>query len=81
MPRKQAAPDPVVTPEELSAELKVPLSTVYQWNYKGTGPEPFRPGGRQLRWRRSVINKWLEECGDKTLADEAAATGLPAPRR
>jgi predicted DNA-binding transcriptional regulator AlpA len=70
MPRKQAAPDvdPVVTPEELSAELKIPLGTIYQWSSRGTGPESFKPGGRTLRYRRSAINKWLAECGDTTLA-------------
>ena len=66
MPRKVTSlpEDPVVTPEELATELKIPLGTIYQWSSRGTGPTPFRPGGRQLRYRRSEVNRWLAECGD-----------------
>ena len=46
------------TPTELAAILGVPLSTLYQWRYKGEGP-PACKVGRHLRYRREAVERWL----------------------
>lgn len=48
---------------ELASRLNVPLSTVYGWRYKGSGPRGFRVG-RHVRFRWSDVEKWLEEHAD-----------------
>lgn len=58
MPRKIAEPDPWVTVKELATELRVEPGTIYTWRYRGTGPAGCKIGGA-VRYRRSVIDKWL----------------------
>lgn len=53
------ADDPLLTTEDLAGYVHVPVTTVYQWNYHGTGPTPIRVG-RHLRWRKSIVDAWLE---------------------
>lgn len=72
MPRRAAAPDEILTTEELAAELKIPEGTLGYWRSTGRGPAWFRPGGRQVRYRRSEVNRWLAECGDTTLTAASA---------
>lgn len=57
-------------PKELAERLRVPLSTVYSWNYKGTGP-PFVPCGKHIRYRWSDVEAWLRE--------QVKARGVSAP--
>lgn len=52
-----------LTPEELAAELKVPVSTIYAWRYKGTGPKGSRIG-RHVRFRRVDVDEWAERNAD-----------------
>ena len=59
---------PWVTPDQLADEFQVPLSTVYQWNHKGTGPRPHKIG-RHVRYRRDEVSRWAEA--------QAAAGGAP----
>lgn len=51
--------DEMLTPEELAAETKVPVRTLYAWRYQGTGPRSIKVG-RHLRYRRSDIDAWLD---------------------
>ncbi len=46
------------TPQELSAEIKVPVTTLYQWHYQGIGPKVHKIG-KHLRYRRSDKEEWL----------------------
>jgi excisionase family DNA binding protein len=50
-------------PEDLAAELDIPLSSVYQWNHKRTGP-PATKIGRHIRYRRDAVDKWLTDRTD-----------------
>jgi excisionase family DNA binding protein len=51
--------------QELADYLGVPRSTVYQWNYAGTGPRFLRVG-KYSRYRRADVDAWLEErCAEK----------------
>jgi len=46
-------------PKELAAEFGVPVTTVYQWNSKRTGPRAARIG-RHVRYRRGDVEAWVE---------------------
>jgi excisionase family DNA binding protein len=47
-----------LSPEQLAAELGIPIKTIYQWRYRGTGPRAHRIG-RHVRYRRRDIEAWL----------------------
>ena len=49
----------LLTPQGVADALHVPLATVYQWRYKGVGPAAFRVG-RHVRYRRAVVEAWLD---------------------
>lgn len=49
----------LLSADKLAEYLAVPLATVYQWNYRGTGPRPIKVG-RHLRYRATDVEKWLE---------------------
>jgi hypothetical protein len=51
------AEDRHLSPEDLAERENVPVSTVYSWNYMGTGPTYFR-AGRHVRYRLSDVIKW-----------------------
>lgn len=52
------------SPEELAADLGIPVGTVYQWRYKGTGPRGYKIG-RHVRYRRSDVGAWIEAHADE----------------
>lgn len=54
----QQISDPLMTTEDLADYVKVPVATVYQWNYRKTGPAAIRVG-RHLRFRKSTVDAWL----------------------
>ncbi|TFD74618.1 DNA-binding protein [Cryobacterium sp. Sr8] len=50
----------LLTVSELASYLSVSHHTIYGWQRKpGTGPHAFRVGA-QLRFRRSIVDTWLE---------------------
>ena len=56
-----AAKDRLWTPEEVSTYLGgIPVSTLYQWRYKGIGPKSRRVG-RHLRYRPEDVRVWVEK--------------------
>lgn len=60
-----------LSPEDLADEIHVPVGTVYQWRYKGTGPKGFKIG-RHVRFRRADVDRWIEEQADPTRATAAS---------
>lgn len=48
------------SPEELAEYLGVPVKTIYQWNYKGTGPK-FSRVGVHVRYKPEHVQAWLDE--------------------
>jgi excisionase family DNA binding protein len=50
----------LLTIEELSETLQVPVRTLYDWRQKGTGPVSIL-AGRSLRYRPSDVAAWLDE--------------------
>lgn len=49
----------VLTIEELSAYLKIPISTLYKLAREGSMPS--QKVGRHWRFRKEAIDRWLEE--------------------
>jgi Helix-turn-helix domain len=48
--------------QDVSAFLGVPVPTLHQWRYLGTGPEAFKVG-RHLRYDPETVRRWLvDEC-------------------
>jgi predicted DNA-binding transcriptional regulator AlpA len=49
----------LLSTEDVARILVVPVSTLYCWRYKGTGPKAYRVG-KHLRYRVSDVVEWLE---------------------
>ena len=49
----------LLTIVELSDMLGIPVDTLYGWRHRGEGPQGYRIG-RHVRYRRSVVEAWLE---------------------
>ena len=52
--------EPLMTAEDISGTLVVPLATVYQWRSRGLGPPAIKVG-KHLRYRRRDLERWLDE--------------------
>jgi predicted DNA-binding transcriptional regulator AlpA len=58
--------EPILTPEELAQEIKVPVSSIYEMtrNRKnGRTPMPKLKAGKVLRFRLSDVVRWMQENG------------------
>jgi predicted DNA-binding transcriptional regulator AlpA len=53
-----AARGPLATPAEVAAFLGVPVKTLYQWKYRGIGPNVHKVG-RHLRYRWPEVDAWV----------------------
>jgi excisionase family DNA binding protein len=52
--------EPLIDVQQLAAYLDVPVKTLYAWRYRREGPPAFRVG-RHLRYRRSDIQRWIQQ--------------------
>jgi hypothetical protein len=52
--------DRLWTVQDVADFLGVPVSTLHQWRYHGTGPAAFRVG-KHLRYDPDVVRRWLVE--------------------
>jgi len=50
----------LLSSDEVARLLVVPVTTLYTWRYKGTGPKAFKVG-KHLRYRLADVLTWLEE--------------------
>ncbi len=48
------------TADDVAAYLVVPVATLYQWRYLGTGPAAYRVG-RHLRYEPAAVRAWLAD--------------------
>ena len=48
---------PHLSPDDLAERESVPVTTVYQWNSRGTGPRYMRMG-RHVRYRLADVIAW-----------------------
>jgi excisionase family DNA binding protein len=63
-------PEPLLTPVELAAILRVPVQTLHYWSHRGTGPQARRVG-RHLRYVRADVDRWLDEQAVRVTAGAA----------
>lgn len=49
----------LLSAEEVSEYLGVPVTTLYQWRHFGRGPSAFRVG-KHLRYSPDTVRQWLE---------------------
>src|ERR1019366_6380515 len=64
--------DPLLTIEEVTAELRVSRAAFYRWRRQGAGPPVARlPGG--VRVRRSALTAWLRRLEEDTPEEQETA--------
>ena len=56
-------PGRLMTLNEVSDLLGVPVATLYRWRHRGEGPPGYRIG-RHVRYRRATIEEWIEARAD-----------------
>ena len=61
--------EPLLTPEQVSHYLGVPLKTLYVWRTRGGGPPAIRIG-KHLRYRPDDFDIWVNEQAHKTAKRE-----------
>lgn len=54
----------LLSTQEVARILTVPVTTLYCWRYKGTGPKAFRVG-KHLRYRLEDVLTWLDQLGER----------------
>ena len=61
----RATEDPgrLMTLNEVSALLGIPVATLYRWRHRGEGPPGYRIG-RHVRIRRAAVEAWIESRAD-----------------
>lgn len=59
----QATAEPLLTPDEVAELLGIPKTTLYRWRVGSKGPCGIRVG-KHLRFRRSEVDRWLDEHSD-----------------
>jgi len=52
--------EPTWTIHDVSAYLRIPVGTLYQWRYRRTGPKAAKVG-RHLRYHPGEVKAWLAE--------------------
>lgn len=58
--------DRLWTTRDVGEFLGVPVGTLHQWRYLGTGPAAFRVG-KHLRYDPAVVRRWLvEQCSQRS---------------
>ena len=60
MYKRQAPGRRLWTAQDVADYLTVPLATLYQWRYLGTGPTAYRVG-RHLRYDPGAVQAWLDQ--------------------
>lgn len=62
----------LMTTEDVSTELGIPMGTLRYYRSKGDGPVSFRLAGR-VRYRRAEVMAWVDDQERNTRRGEGAA--------
>jgi excisionase family DNA binding protein len=65
MPSTPAPAGRLWTAQDVADYLTVPLATLYQWRYLGTGPTAYRVG-RHLRYEPAAVQAWLNQRANRS---------------
>jgi predicted DNA-binding transcriptional regulator AlpA len=60
--------DGLLTVQDVSRILKVPVKTLKDWRRKNQGPHSFRIGPRQIRYRPESVERYIREQEQKEAA-------------
>jgi excisionase family DNA binding protein len=60
---KTRQPEPLLSVDQVAEWLGKPKATLYAWRSRGLGPKAIRVGN-VLRYRRSEVERWLDEQTD-----------------
>jgi excisionase family DNA binding protein len=63
----------LLSTEELAEYLNIPVTTLYRWRGRGTGPRGIRVG-RHTRYRVADVESWLDQRADEQREDADAAS-------
>ena len=55
---------PLRTAQDVADYLQIPITTLYQWRTKGTGPRAVKVG-RHIRFRQEDVDAWCEQHSDE----------------
>ena len=61
--------DPLLTIDEVIAELRVSRAALYRWRRQGAGPPVARLPGGGVRVRRSALTAWLRRLEEQDAQD------------
>ena len=67
--------DPLLTIDEVTAELRVSRAAFYRWRRQGAGPAVVRLPGGGVRVRRSALTAWLCRLEEDSTAEEQESDG------
>lgn len=70
----------LLTPQELSAYLEIPVATLYAWRCRGLGPASFRVG-KHVRYRRSDVAAWVSHRLEVAVVPGRDTISAPPERR
>jgi excisionase family DNA binding protein len=57
--------DPLLTQREAAEYLRYGVRTLQRWRREGIGPPSIKLPNGQRRYRRSALDAWLAEYGDR----------------
>lgn len=57
--------DRLFTVKELAEYLQRPATTLYAWKYRRVGPPAIKVG-RELRYRQTDVEKWLDGLAEQS---------------
>lgn len=60
VPAGESKNSDLLTLQEVSDWLRIPVATLRYWRHMGTGPKSANLGGRRVRYRRSDVLAWVE---------------------
>jgi predicted DNA-binding transcriptional regulator AlpA len=69
--RQSPENDRLMTPSQLAEMLSLPLASIYDMRYRGTGPRAIKLTGKALRFRLSDVESWLKERETASTAQNA----------
>lgn len=68
--RESLDKDRLLTPQQLANMLNLPIASIYDMRYRGTGPTAIKISGKALRFRLSDVEAWLRDRETQSSAED-----------
>jgi predicted DNA-binding transcriptional regulator AlpA len=69
----------LLTIDEVSCQLQVPVDTLYYWRSTGYGPQALKVG-KYLRWRQEALDAWIDSLSPVPAPEPTNVTPIKIPR-